>query len=318
LYAAPDTSALAAARALQGHHGRYGVPHKIRTDRGSQYANDLIKKFCGLVGSETDLTTAYSKEENGIVERANKEVMRHLRAIVFDRRVTDHWSSDYLPLVQRIMNANISTPTGVSPAQLLFGDAMHLERGILLPHKEVTKGEDIPVYLKRLLSTQSDLIKIAQENQRVSDDQHMANSKPQRIEFQKEEYVLLSHPGEKPEKIKMKLQGSYKVVASKDSSITIEDLVDHKHLNVHITNLRPYYFNPDVIDPAIIAMHDRQEFVVEQVLAHRGDKRLRSNLEFLIKWKGFEDASHNTWEPWSGVCNTTQLYDYLRENKMKS
>jgi hypothetical protein len=244
--------------------------------------------------------------------------MRHLRAIVFDRRVTDHWSSDYLPLVQRIMNANISTPTGVSPAQLLFGDAMHLERGILLPHKEVTKGEDIPVYLKRLLSTQSDLIKIAQENQRVSDDQHMANSKPQRIEFQKEEYVLLSHPGEKPEKIKMKLQGSYKVVASKDSSITIEDLVDHKHLNVHITNLRPYYFNPDVIDPAIIAMHDRQEFVVEQVLAHRGDKRLRSNLEFLIKWKGFEDASHNTWEPWSGVCNTTQLYDYLRENKMKS
>jgi hypothetical protein len=39
LYSAPDTSALAAARALLGHHGRYGVPHKIRTDRGSQYAN---------------------------------------------------------------------------------------------------------------------------------------------------------------------------------------------------------------------------------------------------------------------------------------
>jgi hypothetical protein len=70
--------------------------------------------------------------------------MRHLRAIVFDRRVTDHWSSDYLPLVQKIINANISTPTGVSPAQLLFGDAVNLERGILLPHKEVTEGEDIP------------------------------------------------------------------------------------------------------------------------------------------------------------------------------
>jgi transposase InsO family protein len=161
LYAAPDASALVAARALLGHHGHYGVPHKIRTDWGSQYANDLIKRFCGLVGSETDLTTSYFKEENGIVERANKKVMRHLRAIVFDIRVTDHWSLDYLPLVQRIMNANISTPTGVSPAQLLFGDAVNLERGILLPHKEVTKGEDIPVYLKRLLSTQSDLIKIA-------------------------------------------------------------------------------------------------------------------------------------------------------------
>jgi hypothetical protein len=104
----------------------------------------------------------YSKEENGIVERANKEVMRHLRATIFDRRVVNNWSSDYLPLVQRIMNAQVKTPTGVFPAQLLFGDAVHLERGILLPHNEVIEGEEIPVYLKRLLSTQSDLIKIAQ------------------------------------------------------------------------------------------------------------------------------------------------------------
>ena len=318
LYAAPDTTALSAARALLNHHGCYGVPNKIRTDRGSQYANELITKFCALVGSETDLTTAYWKEENGIVERANKEVMRHLRAIVFDRRVTDHWSSDYLPLVQRIINANISTPIGVSPAQLLFGDAVHLERGILLPHKEVTEGEEIPLYLKRLLSTQSDLIKIAQENQLISDNQHMANSKPQRTEFQKGEYVLLSHPGEKPEKMKMKLQGPYKVVESKNSSITIEDLTDHKHVTVHITNLRPYHFDPDVIDPAIIAMHDKQEFAVERILDHRGDKKIRSNLEFLVKWKGYDDESQNSWEPWSGVRNTVQLHEYLRDNKMKS
>jgi transposase InsO family protein len=178
LYAAPDTSALSAARALLNHHGRYGVLNKIRTDRGSQYVNELIQKFCTLVGTEMDPTTAYSKEENGIVKRANKEVMRHLRAIIFDRRITYTWSSDYLPLVQQIMNAQIKSPTGVSPAQLLFGDAVHLERGILLPHKEVPEREDIPVYLKRLLSTQSDLIKIAQENQKMSDNQHMANAKP--------------------------------------------------------------------------------------------------------------------------------------------
>jgi transposase InsO family protein len=88
LYTAPNKSAFAAARALLGHYGRYGD----RTDRGLQFANKLITKFCGLVGSATDLTTAYSKEENGIVERANKEVMRHLRAVVFDRRVKNHLS----------------------------------------------------------------------------------------------------------------------------------------------------------------------------------------------------------------------------------
>jgi hypothetical protein len=36
---------------------------------------------------DQQLTMAYSKEENAIVERSNKEVMRHLRAIIFDKIV---------------------------------------------------------------------------------------------------------------------------------------------------------------------------------------------------------------------------------------
>jgi hypothetical protein len=48
LYAAPDTSALSAARALLNHHGRYGVPSKIRSDRGSQFAIELITTFCAF------------------------------------------------------------------------------------------------------------------------------------------------------------------------------------------------------------------------------------------------------------------------------
>jgi hypothetical protein len=169
-----------------------------------------------------------------------------------------------------------------------------------------------------LLATQSDLIKIAQENQKMSDDQHMANAKPQRTEFPIGDYVLLHHPGERPEKMKTQLQGPYKVVKSNKSSYTIENLVDKKHHTVHITNLRPYYFDPAVIDPAIIAMHDNQEFVIEKVLNHRGDKKLRSSMEFLIKWKGFDDENQNSWEPWSGVRNTEKLHEYLNDNKMKS
>jgi hypothetical protein len=87
---------------------------------------------------------------------------------------------------------------------------------------------------------------------------------------------------------------------------------------VHITDLRPYFFDPDVIDPVIIAQYDRQEFVVERVLDHRGDKRKRSNLEFLIKWKGYDDENQNSWEPWSGVRNTEKLHEYLKNNRMKS
>ncbi len=62
---------------------------------------------------------AYSKEHNAIVERrANKEVMRHLPAIISDRRISEVWSSEYLPLVQRIMNAKVHDTIGVSPAEV--------------------------------------------------------------------------------------------------------------------------------------------------------------------------------------------------------
>jgi hypothetical protein len=103
------------------------------------------------------------------------------------------------------MNAKTKIPAGVSPAQLLFGDTVHLERRILLPHKEVPEGGDIPVYLKRLLRTQADLIKIAQENQTLADNQHMAKAKPQRTEFPIGDYVLLDHPGGRPKKMKTQL-----------------------------------------------------------------------------------------------------------------
>ena len=45
-----------------------------------------------------------TKEENAIVERANQEVIRHLRALLFDKRVYNKLSFEELPQVQRIMN----------------------------------------------------------------------------------------------------------------------------------------------------------------------------------------------------------------------
>jgi len=47
---------------------------------------------------------AYSKVEVGIVERANREVQRHLRNLIFAHNEIAKWSEHYVPLVQRIMN----------------------------------------------------------------------------------------------------------------------------------------------------------------------------------------------------------------------
>ena len=77
-----------------------------------------------------ELTIAYSKEENAIVERANQEVIRHLRALLFDKRVYNKWSFEELPLVQRIMNTVEKATTGVTPAELILNNSLQSTKTI--------------------------------------------------------------------------------------------------------------------------------------------------------------------------------------------
>jgi hypothetical protein len=65
------------------------------------------------------------------VERANQEVLRHLRA--FDGRVHDKWSFEQLPLVQRIMNTVEKTSAGVTPADLILSHSIRLTSHIMSP-----------------------------------------------------------------------------------------------------------------------------------------------------------------------------------------
>ena len=99
------------------HPGRFGTPEVIHTDQGPAFHNELITELTRLCGMEHSFATTYSSEVNGIVERANQEVLRHLRASLFDSRVHDEWSFEQLSLVQRIMNTVEKTSTGVTPAE---------------------------------------------------------------------------------------------------------------------------------------------------------------------------------------------------------
>ena len=86
----------------------------LRPKFGSHFVNSVIREFLHLVGTEHCLTLAYSKEENSLVERANKEVNRHLKAFTFDKSTVDDYRHA-LPMVQRIMNATYSERTKLSP-----------------------------------------------------------------------------------------------------------------------------------------------------------------------------------------------------------
>jgi hypothetical protein len=131
LFPAKDATAVSAAIALLANCGRFGFPARLRSDYGSQYVNHTIAELCSLLGIEQELITPYFNEENGVVERMNKEVMRHIRDILFDKRSIAQWGKHCIPFVQRTLNSQEKTSTGVTPAELLFGSPVSLGKEML-------------------------------------------------------------------------------------------------------------------------------------------------------------------------------------------
>ena len=100
-------------------------------DQGPAFHNELVQELFRLSGIEQSYTTAYSSEENGIVERTNQDVLRHIRALLFDSRINDKWSFEQLPLVQRIMNTVEKSSTGITPADLILSHSIRLTSHII-------------------------------------------------------------------------------------------------------------------------------------------------------------------------------------------
>jgi hypothetical protein len=171
-----------------------------------------------MIGTEHYLTVAYSKEENALVERANKEVNRHLRAFTFDTNTVDNWRIS-LPTVQRIMNATFSDRTKLSSATILFGNAIILDRGIFAPPSEVSRdAQPLSDYVINLLAVQDNIITIARNNIIFTDSMQLGNCPPKRTEYAPQSYVLVKYrEGPPPSRLQTLLKGTLRVIRSSES-----------------------------------------------------------------------------------------------------
>ena len=310
VYHCSQANAQCTASKLLEHIGRYGAPRQILSDRGTHFVNEVISELLLLIGVEHCLSVAYSKEESAIVERANREINRHLRNMFFHDRIVDNYVTN-IPLVQRILNSNPNSRTKVAPFKLLFGNSIDLDRGIFLPPKE-SKGltQALSKQMAELLKVQNDLIKYAGSNLMESDEAHVASAPLNRTTFAVDSYVLLEYPDNPPSRLHARKRGPYQVVKFHGNDYTLRDLVTHKELTVNITRLIPFEYDPLYTDPRQVAMAEQEEFEIESILAHRGNLNQKSSLEFRVRWLNY-DESYDTWEPWSSLRDTEQLHQYL-------
>jgi hypothetical protein len=122
----------------------HGIPKKIISDRGPQFAARSMRALYKRLGIDAGLTTAYHPQANGQVECKNQEVEIYLK--LFTGKRQDDWA-DLLPTAEFVINSRLNSATGHTPFELLYG----YTPDFTIP---VGRPSGIPVLDKRLQNIQ--------------------------------------------------------------------------------------------------------------------------------------------------------------------
>ena len=314
-------SAINAAEAIINHCGIFGVPKRFTHDNDRVLISDIVKQTIAILGTRAEVTLAYSKEEQAIVERANKEVMKHLRNFIFDNMAIKCFSR-YIPLVQRIMNSSTHKVTGFSPSILLFGHSLDLNRNLIAENPILTtQNISYNQWIQEVKDMQLFALGIAKQNLNKASEIHFENYPTNQTVFEIGSYVLVEHTNSfrrgPNSKLLPFLKGPFLVISSTKSRYTLRNLLTNRIKDYHVKRLSPFQLDPTRSNPIEVALRDDGElFIIQNITKMRGSaKGLKAKLFFEVFWLGFKDP---TWEPWSRVRTTLKLHEFLRAHKSKT
>ena len=113
------TSAKGLAKLFQDHVWKlHRLPESIISDRGVQFAVEMMRELNNLLGIQTKLLMAYHPQTDGQMERINQELEQYLRVFIDYRQ--EQWP-DWLGTAEFAYNNKIHTATKISPFKANYG-----------------------------------------------------------------------------------------------------------------------------------------------------------------------------------------------------
>ena len=124
LIASPDKTPASCASALMQYTAVVGITEIFWTDNGPEYTAEVTQELTRILGGTWHFTLTYRPQDNGIVERQNQEILRHVQVLMLYQDTWETWSSPWiLSLVQLSLNTRVHGSTGYTPVELTFGTA---------------------------------------------------------------------------------------------------------------------------------------------------------------------------------------------------
>ncbi|GBO36685.1 hypothetical protein AVEN_102765-1, partial [Araneus ventricosus] len=217
-----NISADTVARAFYSNWiARFGTPHKLITDRGTQFRSETLQTLSKICGIKLQHTTAYHPTCNGKVERLHRTLKTALKA-----HNNLSWI-DTLPTVLLGLRTAIQEDNNHSIAQIVYGESLRLPGEFFIEPSIQTALEGFANNLQKQMET-------------VGPRTTRRNSS--RI-FVHKDLKNCSHVFQRIDRVKKQLESPYEgpfpVIEWKDKYFTIN--IKGKHVNVSLDRLKPAY-----------------------------------------------------------------------------
>lgn len=338
LFPLPAADAPRVAEALYAVYCRFGRFSVVRIDGAKAFVGSVLPLLMTLLGSTCHQIHAFAHWENGQIERAHKEVLRHLRPLILSDRAGANSQRRWNTLLngaRRILMNTVNCSTGVAPNALIYGGFADREEELFTcSADQVCASDDIPSFVQELEQEQSALMQRAVDFQQLEFDRIVAKAEKSPDDpLLQGTWVLANREGmphgRPVDKFQCRRTGPWRVLERPDPVHPVVQCVhaaDGRVVSFHRTELVP--FNCDLMDsPEDYARHaqrDFWEYSIDCISAHRpllprrqrGCRlRAKSSYEFLVHYKFLplsdEDGCENPcWQPFHNVQHLAALQLY--------
>jgi len=148
----------------------HGIPRKILSNRGLQFALKFMEEFTKALGTTRQLSMVYHPQTDGQTERMNQEVGTFLQHYINYQQ--DDWM-EWLAAAEFQYNDKKHAAIGQTPFELNFG--RHLWKGNLVTQMEFPKLEEFLIGLQQSWEEAIKSMKETQKNMKRQFDKKKRN-----------------------------------------------------------------------------------------------------------------------------------------------
>jgi hypothetical protein len=276
---------------LENLYKRFGLPDKIISDRGPQFASKAFIELLKLLGIKSALSTAYHPQTDGTTERVNQEIEAYLS--IYCASHPEEWPQA-LHTLEFTHNNRRHADRQNTPFELMFG-----ESPIAIPLSfENTKYPSIEEKMETLFRNREEAL-AAHE---LARSRMIDRRKSTFVPFKKGDKVWLDSRNLKTiyhKKMKPKREGPFPITEVLGPvTYRLKLPASWRIHNVfHAALLRPYkeneVYGKNFTEPPPELVEGEEVYEVETILNHR--KRGRG-YQYFVKWRGYP-ISDASWEP---------------------